>query len=248
MRQKIVLFGATSAIAAACARLWVKRGEHLFLVGRNPDKLAALVADLKVRAAEDQIICVGQADLDDLNRHPALLEEAERALAGIDVVLIAHGVLPDQNTCERSVPETLKALHTNALSVISLATLAANRLEAQGQGTLAVISSVAGDRGRQSNYVYGAAKGMVTIFLQGLRNRLAKRGIAVVTLKPGFVDTPMTADFPKGFLWAKPETIAHGIVRAIERRQDEVYLPWFWYWIMLVIRHIPEFIFKRLSL
>jgi short-subunit dehydrogenase len=121
-------------------------------------------------------------------------------------------------------------------------------LEPRGTGTLAAISSVAGDRGRQSNYVYGTAKGAVSLFLQGLRNRLSKSGVRVLTIKPGFVDTPMTADFPKGALRAKPEQIARGIERAVEKGRDIIYLPSFWRLIMLVIRAIPEGIFKRLSL
>ncbi len=246
--KKIVIFGATSAIATSCARLWVQSGCHLFLVGRNPTKLRILAEDLKTRANEHQPILVHQADLDDLANHQTLLELAKSALSGIDLVLIAHGTLPEQKRCERSVAETLQALHTNALSVISLATLAANCLEQQGYGTLAVISSVAGDRGRQSNYVYGSAKGMVSIFCQGLRHRLAKSGISVVTIKPGLVATPMTANFPKGPLWSSPERIARGIIRAVTKGKDEVYLPWFWYWIMWIIRHLPEPIFKRLSL
>jgi hypothetical protein len=133
--------------------------------------------------------------------------------------------------------------------VISLTTLLANRFEQRGRGTLIAISSVAGDRGRQSNYVYGAAKGMISLLLQGLRNRLSSKGIQVITIKPGFVDTPMTAAFEKkGLLWAQPDQIAKGIVAAVERGRDEVYLPWFWRWIMLVIRHIPERLFKRLQL
>ena len=140
-------------------------------------------------------------------------------------------------------------IETNALSVINLLTLLANHLEKQQHGVIAVISSVAGDRGRQSNYVYGAAKGMVTLFLQGLRNRLTKVNVDVVTIKPGFVDTPMTAAFDKnGPLWARPEQIAKGIIRAMQKGKDEVYLPWFWWGIMLIIKHIPEIIFKRMSL
>ncbi|BCX80916.1 decaprenylphospho-beta-D-erythro-pentofuranosid-2-ulose 2-reductase [Methylomarinovum caldicuralii] len=246
--QRIAIFGATSAIAGHCARLWAARGDHLALVGRNPDKLAALAADLRVRAAPGQTIHTFQADLDRIDDHEALLNRIEATLGPLDVILVAHGTLPDQQRCQNSVTETLNAIHTNALSPVSLLTLAANRFEARGRGTLAAIASVAGDRGRQSNYVYGCAKGMLDLFLQGLRNRLAKKGVAVVTIKPGFVDTPMTAAFPKGPLWAKPETIARGIVQAIDRRRDEVYLPWFWYWIMGVLRHIPERLFKRLSL
>jgi short-subunit dehydrogenase len=132
---------------------------------------------------------------------------------------------------------------------VSLLTLLANYFQSRGRGSIVAISSVAGDRGRKSNYVYGAAKGMVTLFLQGLRNRLASKGVTVVTIKPGFVDTPMTKDFDRsGPLWTQPPAIARGIVRAVERRRDVAYLPWFWQLIMLVIRHIPERIFKRMSL
>jgi decaprenylphospho-beta-D-erythro-pentofuranosid-2-ulose 2-reductase len=120
--------------------------------------------------------------------------------------------------------------------------------EQQKSGTLAVISSVAGDRGRQSNYVYGAAKGMVNIFAQGLRNRLFKSGVNVLTIKPGFVDTPMTAGFRKGFLWATPERVARDIVKAIAGRESEVYTPVFWRALMIPIRLLPEWLFKRLSL
>jgi short-subunit dehydrogenase len=247
--QRIFILGATSAIATACARRWVSEGANLFVVGRDPAKLDALIADLRVRATQDQRIEGAQADLDVIDRHEDLFHEAEVALGGLDVVLIAHGTLPDQTACQQSVALTLSEIHTNALSVIALASLAANRFEQQGAGALAVISSVAGDRGRQSNYVYGASKGMVSLYLQGLRNRLARRRVSVTTIKPGFVDTPMTAGFEKkGLLWAQPETIAKGIVRAIADGRDEAYLPGFWRLIMLVIRHIPESIFKRMSL
>jgi decaprenylphospho-beta-D-erythro-pentofuranosid-2-ulose 2-reductase len=131
---------------------------------------------------------------------------------------------------------------------MSVLTHLANRFERQGFGTIAVISSVAGDRGRQSNYVYGAAKGAVSIFMQGLRNRLHPRGVQVLTIKPGFVDTPMTAAFPKGILWARPQQVARGICEAIEKKRDVVYLPWFWSPIMGVIRGLPEALFKRLRL
>ena len=154
----------------------------------------------------------------------------------------------NKKTGEQDYAYTEQALRTNFLSVVSLLTPIANQLEKQHYGCIAVISSVAGDRGRQSNYVYGAAKGALTIFLQGLRNRLQAANVCVLTIKPGFVDTPMTADLKKGALWAKPESVAKGIYRAIKRRKNSVYLPWFWWPIMMVIRHIPEPIFKRLKL
>lgn len=245
--RNILITGATSAIAEATARRFAAAGARFHLVGRNTEKLAAIARDLEIRSG--QPVTHEILDLDRLDLHPALLERAKHALGGIDVALIAHGILPDQAACQQSVEKTLAAIHTNALSVISLAMLLANDFEMRGRGTLIAIGSVAGDRGRQSNYVYGAAKGMVNLFLQGLRNRLSKKGVQVLTIKPGFVDTPMTAAFEKkGPLWAQPDQIAQGIVAAVERGRDEAYLPGFWRWIMLVIRHIPEGIFKRLRL
>ena len=244
--QKILIIGATSAIAEATARRWAARGAALFLVGRKAERLELIAADLRVRGAAS-VACQAQ-DACARDAHEAMLCAAEQAMGGLDVALIAHGSLPDQKACEASVELTLQEIDTNALSVIALLTRLATRFEAQGHGSLAVISSVAGDRGRQSNYVYGAAKGMLTLFLQGLRNRLAKKGVHVLTVKPGFVDTPMTASFKKGALWASPDAIAQGIVSAIDKKRDVVYLPGFWWLIMTLIRHIPERIFKKLSL
>ena len=245
--QKILIIGATSAIAEATARIYAARGDALFLVARNGGHLRAVVADLNVRGAAQADSAV--LDVADVDAHEAVLERALRDLGGIDVALIAHGTLPDQQQCQSSSDVMRREFTTNALATLALLTWLANRFEQQRHGTLAVISSVAGDRGRQSNYVYGAAKAAVTTFLQGLRQRLAKANVNVLTIKPGFVATPMTASIPnKGALWAQPERIARGIVRAIDRRRSVVYLPWFWRWIMLVIRIIPEPLFKRLSL
>jgi decaprenylphospho-beta-D-erythro-pentofuranosid-2-ulose 2-reductase len=163
------------------------------------------------------------------------------------MVLIAHGSLPSQKDCEQSADYSRKVFEVNALSTISMLTHLANYFESKGQGTIAVISSVAGDRGRQSNYLYGSAKGAVTIFLQGLRNRLYKSDVHVITVKPGFVDTPMTAAFDKGFLWADPDQIAIRIISAIKNESDEVYAPWYWRVIMLLIRVIPERVLNALT-
>ena len=246
MSKRILIIGATSAIAEAAARQWATRGDALFLVGRRRQKLDDIAADLKVRGATKA--GVFEMDATDVAAHAVMLDAAVAELGGLDVALIAHGTLPDQKACETSVELSLREIDNNGLSVIALCTLLGNHFESQGGGSIAVISSVAGDRGRQSNYVYGAAKGMVTRFLQGLRNRLAKKGVQVLTIKPGFVDTPMTAAFKKGALWAQPGDVARGIIAAIDTGRDEVYLPGFWRLIMLVIRHIPEFIFKKLSL
>lgn len=177
-----------------------------------------------------------------------MLGAAETALNGVDVVLVAHGTLSNQKSCEASVEETLAEIKTNALSTISLLTLIANRFEAKRAGTIAIISSVAGDRGRASNYVYGSAKAMVTAFTSGMRQRLHKSDVAVVTIKPGFVDTPMTAGCKKGLLWAKPAAVAAKIVRAIDTKKSEAYVPEFWWAVMTVIKTIPSVMFKRITL
>lgn len=244
--RKVMIVGATSAIARETARLFAAAGDRLFLVGRNPERLQAVADDLKVRGSSEVPTAV--ADLDDVSKHPELIEAAAQAMGGLDTVLVAHGVLGDQRQAESDYATTEASLRTNFLSVVSLLTPVANRFEAQGHGTIAVISSVAGDRGRQSNYVYGTAKAALSTFLSGLRNRLYRSGVNVVDIRPGFVDTPMTAHLPKGPLFVGPDVVARGIHRAIQRRSDVVYLPRFWSLIMLIIRLIPEPVFKRLKL
>ena len=245
--KKILVMGAGSAIAEAAARIFAQRGDALFLVGRKADVLESSAADLRVRGA--QTVGTHVMDANDFAGHETMLNLAESALGGLDVVLIAHGTLGDQKACESSVDTTLRELNTNGVSVVALLTRIATRFEQRRAGTIVVISSVAGDRGRQSNYVYGSAKALVTAFTSGLRQRLYPLGIPVITIKPGFVDTPMTAAFPKGALWAKPQQIAGGIVSAVDRGSaTALYLPWFWRWIMLIIRSIPESIFRRLKL
>lgn len=242
---KVMIIGATSAIAFEAAKIMAKRGDELFLVGRNENRLASIESDLKTRGAAK--VATWSADLNDFDGHELILKKATEIFQEIDTVLVAHGSLGDQKACEQNFSKANEELKTNFLSIASLVTLLANYFEAKEKGCLAVISSVAGDRGRQSNYVYGTAKGAVNIFLQGVRNRLYPKGVTVLTIKPGFVDTPMTAHLRKGLLFVKPERIAHGIVAAIDRKKDVVYLPFFWWAIMAVIKIIPEKIFKRLS-
>ena len=243
--MKIAVFGATSAIAQSLSRIFAKRGDSIFLVARNPERLEMIRTDLEIRGG---LARGAIADLRDVSRHAELMARADSELGGLDAVVIAHGVLPDQAKCDQSAEATLDAIQVNGVSAVSLMSLAAARFAEAGGGRIVVISSVAGERGRKSNHAYGAAKALVSVFAQGLRNRLHSRGVQVLTVKPGFVDTPMTAAFPKGALWAKPEDIARGIADAMDKGRDEVYLPGFWRLIMAVIRAIPEFIFKRLSL
>lgn len=242
--QRVLIIGATSAIAEATARVYAARGAGLFLVGRNADRLQAIATDLGVRGAVSASTHV--LDVDDWQAHAAMLDAAVATLGGLDVVLIAHGTLPDQAACDASVETSMAEFATNGTSTIALCAALAPRLAAPA--TLAVISSVAGDRGRGSNYLYGSAKAAVTAYTSGLRQQLTPRGINVLTVKPGFVDTPMTSSFKKGALWAKPDAIARGIVSAVDKRRGVAYLPWFWWGIMQIIKNIPEFVFRKLKL
>lgn len=243
--MNILIVGATSAIATATARLFAERRDHLFLIARNGERLSDLVADLKVRGA--QSVGTLTLDLDDCAAHSGAITQAMDFLKQIDVALLCHGVLPDQAAGEANFKLAAKAINTNGLSVISLLTEIAQRLRSQGKGTIGVITSVAGMRGRQPNYIYGAAKAMVSIYLQGMRGRLHEHNVHVIDIRPGLVDSPMTARFEKGILWSTPEVVAECIVNAIMKKKHTVFAPGYWRYIMLVVNAIPEFIFKRLK-
>jgi decaprenylphospho-beta-D-erythro-pentofuranosid-2-ulose 2-reductase len=245
--KRILIIGATSGIASACAREWAARGASLFLVGRDAGRLEALASDLRVRGGG--AVHSHPMDALDLPAHGAMLDACVAQLGGLDVALIAHGTLPDQAACERDPALALREIMTNGSSVVALLTLLANRFEQQRAGMLAVITSVAGDRGRPSNYVYGSAKAQVSVFCEGLRARLFKAGVSLTDIRPGFVATAMTRGLPlPGPLVASPEAVARRIVAGVERRKDVLYTPAFWALIMLVIRCIPRFVFKRLKL
>ncbi len=243
--RRVLIVGATSAIVQETAKEFAADGDKLFLVARNAEKLQVVANDLRVRGASQVETTV--LDVNETDRHADMLARATESLGGLDVALIAHGTLSDQEACQQNAELTEREMRTNFLSVVYLLTLLANQLEAQRHGTIAVISSVAGDRGRKSNYVYGAAKAGVTAFLSGLRGRLDAAGVKVITIKPGMVDTPMTAHLEKGVLFASAEAVGKGVYRAMVTGQEVVYLPWFWWVIMTIIRHIPESIFKKLS-
>lgn len=245
--EKVVIFGATSAMAEAVARRLAAQGAELFLVARNPEKLAAIAADLRVRGAK--VVSTEVLDLDEVAAFPGLVERVFAALGRVDLALLAHGVLATSDECEASLDLTGRLLTTDFTAPAILSQVVALKLAgAQGAGTVAVIGSVAGDRGRQSNYAYGAAKGGLAIFLDGLRNRMFRRGVHVLTIKPGFVRTPMTANIKKSPLFVEPDRVATDVLCAAARRADEVYSPKYWRHVMATIRNIPERIFKRLSL
>lgn len=241
--KSILIVGATSSIAEAVAREFARRGDALLLVARDERRLQATAADLNIRGASRTELFV--LDARRMDAYPSLVEAAFQRVGGIDVALIAYGTLSDQTTCELTPGMLTEEFMLNAVSIMELCLALALRFEQQRRGVLAVISSVAGDRGRRSNYVYGAAKAALSTFLSGLRQRLNRSGVAVVTIKPGFVDTAMTAEFKKNALWASPAAVARDIVRAIDRGTPVLYTPWFWRPIMWVINSVPEFIFRR---
>jgi decaprenylphospho-beta-D-erythro-pentofuranosid-2-ulose 2-reductase len=222
------------------------RNSHFMLVARSRDRLAAVAQDLLTRGA--LTVDTWAMDLDDTTAHPEMLATAAERLGKIDLALIAHGVLGDQQAAEADFEVAAAILHTNFISTVSLLTWLGNYFQAQRGGTLAVISSVAGDRGRKSNYVYGASKGALNVFLDGLRNRIDRDGVQVLTIKPGFVATPMTAHVAHNALFATPAQVARGILKAIEQRRDIAYVPWFWAWIMLLVRAIPGSRFKKMNM
>jgi hypothetical protein len=245
--QNILIIGAASAIAEATARIFAAQGSNLFLMARSEERLSTIAGDLKVRGATS--VRSAAFDANEIDSHQSALDDACASMGRIDIVLVAYGTLGDQKKCEQEPTEALREMQTNAMSTISLLSRLANIMERQGSGTIAVISSVAGDRGRPANYVYGAAKAAVTTFCEGLRSRLYKKGVHLLTIKPGMVDSPMTEgmDLPAALL-AKPEQVAGDIVEAIRRRQDVLYTPWYWRFVMMGIIHLPVKLFKRLSL
>ena len=240
----VLLLGGTSTIARAIAAELAMRGFDLALAGRDEAELARVAADL--RARHGVTASVHPFDAMDMDKHAdALAPCLTPALGG---VVLAVGYLGDQRRAERDSIEARRILDTNLTGCVTALNVVAAHLATHGGGFVCALSSVAGDRGRQSNYVYGAAKAGLTTYLSGLRNRWASAGVRVLTVKAGVVDTRMSAGLPGGALAAPPEAVARSVVRAIVRQRDVVYVPWFWRWIMLVIRLIPERLFKRLRL
>jgi decaprenylphospho-beta-D-erythro-pentofuranosid-2-ulose 2-reductase len=244
--KKVVILGATSGIALEIQRQLASKGCELFLVARSSQRLAEVAADLSARGAHQIFTCA--ADLASIEQHSAIFDFARRALPDFDTVLLAYGSMHDQKESENSIDVLLEELQVNYVSACAILTLFAADLERRRAGCLAAITSVAGDRGRRSNYVYGSAKGALSLFLQGLRSRLHPSGVRVITIKPGPVQTSMTDHLPNASRFAEPERVACDIVRALERRAPDVlYTPRVWRYVMAAVRQVPETIFKRLA-
>ncbi len=245
--KKIVILGALSAIARQVARQIVGHDVEMLLVGRSPRRLAELRRDLQLRGSKR--VEIFQADLENLEEQRAAYEYARRQLVDFDVLLLAYGALLDPKSAVCDSQWVTRQLTVNFVSAAAALTLFAEHFEKRMEGCLAAITSVAGDRGRPANYVYGSAKGGLALFLQGLRARLHPCGVSVITIKPGPVDTPMTEFFQPRRLLARPESVAAEIVRALERRRPAVlYTPAYWRPLMAGIRALPEPIMRRLQI
>jgi decaprenylphospho-beta-D-erythro-pentofuranosid-2-ulose 2-reductase len=239
--MNILILGATSTVAADVARIYRAQGARFYLIARSQAKLAELSRELGSTVIGER--CV---DFLDTAATVVALRYALDALGSVDLVLIAQGDLGDQVLSETDFAEAERQISVNYVSVVAQLTVLGPFFEAQGRGIIAVISSVAGERGRPRNYTYGSAKGGLTLYLQGLRSRLWPR-VTVTTIKLGPVDTPMTIGHEKNALFVSSSEAARGIVRAIARRRGEAYVPGFWRIIMAVVRALPEVIFQRLA-
>lgn len=246
--KRIVIVGASSAIAEQCARCWVQtEGVHLVLVGRSAQRLEAIADDLRVRGND----VTTEVRVLDFESAPAIDAWAREIFSNgkVDIALIAHGVLPDQQACQNDINLAGKALSINGVSPVLFAERLVDGMTRTGGGALAIIGSVAGDRGRRSNYVYGAAKALVDVYAQGLQHRLAGSKISLTLVKPGPTDTPMTAHLQReGAKLASAARVARDIVSAIDAARPVVYTPWKWRLIMAVIRNLPKTVFDRLDI
>ncbi|HEY0306967.1 MAG TPA: SDR family NAD(P)-dependent oxidoreductase [Acidobacteriaceae bacterium] len=243
---KVLVIGATAGLAVPVCRLLAAQGAQLFLIARNPEKLASLAADLQARGAS--FVDTAIADLDDTAQHAALLTHAVNSLGGCDVALLAHGVLGNSPQMDDDFAAAQALLQTNLLSTISLCIWLAKYFVSRRAGVLAVISSVAGERGYSRNTTYCASKAGLTAYFSGLRQRIHREGVTVLTIKPGPVRTPMIAGARFEDKFADPDKVGAQILEAIEKRKDTLYTPKFWQPIMFLVRLIPESLFKKLKL
>jgi short-subunit dehydrogenase len=245
--EKIVILGATSEIAQQVQRILASAGKQMLLVGRSAEHLETVAADLRVRGAKEVITF--KADLAEVSQHSQVIAFVQGHFADLDCVLLAYGTMQDQEECRHSVEMSLREWQSNFVSPAALLTLFADMFERRRCGCIAAISSVAGDRGRSSNYVYGAAKGALSLFLQGVRGRLHDSNVRVLTIKPGPVKTPMTARLHQNRAFADSVSVARDICRALENdSRDILYTPWYWRYVMTAVKLIPEGVFKKVSI
>ena len=242
--KNVLILGATSDMAQAIAKKFAAEGWGLTLAALEPELLGPIADDLRVRSEME--IQALEFNALDFSSHRNFYESLETKP---DAVICAFGYMGDQMLARTDLDEARKTIDINFTGAVSILNVVAEDFEKRGHGAIAAISSVAGDRGRQSNYIYGCAKAGLTAYLAGLRNRLAKSGVHVMTVKPGFVRTKMTENLElPAALTATPEQVADAVFQGLEKKRNTLYILWMWRWIMLVIRHIPEFIFKKMGM
>ncbi len=244
--RRILVLGASSTIARSLCQELARKGDRLFLAGRDEDDLGRIAADLRVRF--DSEVRLGRIDALDFDRHSQFVEMVVAEMGGLDGVVYAIGLIGDQPQDSLDPGVARRLVDVNFTSAVALLARAAAVLETQGSGFVLGLSSVAGDRGRQSNFVYGAAKAGLNVYLQGLRNRLDGKGVRVLTVKLGVVDTAMTYGLPALPLAAQPEPVARALAKIIDKPGGVYYVPFFWRYIMATIRVIPERLFKRMKI
>lgn len=240
----VLLLGATSDIAIAIARAMAIEGNNIQLAARNAKRLEPLCTDLEIRYS---VKCsTHEFDATDFVSHNTFFEKLS---IKPDISICIFGYLGENEIARLNWTEAEKIINSNYTGAVSILNIISNYYAVQHKGTIVGISSVAGERGRQSNYIYGSAKAGFTAYLSGLRNRLFREGVHVVSVQPGFVYTRMTESLTlPPLLTAKPEQVASVVFNAIKKKKNTVYVKWFWKWIMIVIKCIPEFIFKKLKL
>jgi len=246
--KSILVLGATSSIARALAEEMAKQGALVHVAGRNLEEVERIAKDISVRYQQNSSALAFQAT--DFKSHDNFLSsfESKNGKPTLDGLVVAFGELGDQIEAQTEFDKAKSIIDSNYTGAASILTHAANYFESQGHGFIVGIASVAGDRGRQSNYIYGSAKGAFALFLQGLRNRLSKSGVQVLTVKPGFVDTKMTYGRKGMFLVANPQSVAQAIIKGLQANKQVMYVPWFWQWIMLIIKCVPEPIFMKMKM
>jgi len=240
----VLIVGAKSDIAKEVARVYTKNGYDLYLAARNADELEEFAEDVRVRGGKS--VELKELDVTAFDTHESFYDSLDEKPLGVVVV---SGYMPEQHEAQKDFSKSLNAINTNYTGAVSLLNIIANDMEDKRRGFIVGVSSVAGDRGRKANYIYGSAKAAFSAYLSGLRNRLHESGVSVLTVKPGFVATKMTEnlDLPEK-LTAQPSDVALDIFNAQQKGKNVLYTKWIWRYVMLIIGAIPEFMFKKMSI
>jgi len=242
----VLILGATSRIAQSIAAEHAKDGDSILLAARDRDEVKTIASDIQVRHSKR--VLIGDFEATDFDSHAGFIADAVEALGSIDTAYVVFGAMGEQEESQQDFSAARAVLDVNFTGAVSVSEALAAYMEERGEGTIIGISSVAGDRGRQSNYFYGAAKGGYSLYLQGLRGRLAKSGVHVMTAKLGFIDTPMTYGLKTKIPIASTEATAKALKKAAAKGKNTLYYPWFWRFVMLLIKAIPERTFKKLKI